>query len=62
MTYRDMLEVLSGLSPMELQQDATIFLSGNQECHPIEGFDTWNSHKMDNSTLDEGHCFFWAIA
>jgi hypothetical protein len=60
--YRDILEILAKMSSVELDHDATIYLNGNEECYPIEGFEQWCPEKMDSNALDEGHWFFWTIA
>jgi len=51
MTYRDLLEHLTGLNPHELDMNATVYLPDIEEFIPLAFFDYSDS----SDVLDEGH-------
>lgn len=56
MTYREMLQALSSLSSDQLDMDASIFLTVEEEYFPVSSFSVVKANETD--VLDEDHPFF----
>ena len=54
MTYRELLEKLKQLTPDQLEQDVTVYLSDLDEYHPAWQVDVADE---EQSVLDEDHIF-----
>jgi len=55
MTYRQLGEIISRFSDVELEQDATIYLTGIIEVYPIERVTIIKHYDEISDVLDVGH-------